>query len=119
MRAGELIVSALMVVNAFGSIDDGTTTGDPGPPGFVTASAFTNTTIGVVATNARMDKVGCHLMARAGHDGMARALLPAHTDADGDALIAVSLGQHDADPFHVRLLAQQAVTLAIRSVRAA
>ena len=67
-------------------------------------------------SNARLDKVACRLVAQSGHDGMARALLPAHTDADGDALIVVATGAVDADFFHIRLLAQQAVTLAIRSV---
>ena len=38
-----------------------------------------NTTIGVVATNARLDKVGCLVVAQGGHDGLARSLVPAHT----------------------------------------
>ncbi len=118
LRSGELIVSALLAVNAFGFIDDGTTTADIGPPRFavIPDNAFENTTIGVIVTNARLDKVACRLVAQSGHDGMARALLPAHTDADGDALIVVATGAVDADFFHIRLLAQQAVTLAIRSV---
>lgn len=118
LRSGELIVSALVAVNAFGFIDDGTTTHDIGPPRFavVPDNAFGNTTIGVIVTNARLDKVSCRLVAQSGHDGMARALLPAHTEADGDALVAVATGAVDADFFHLRLLAQQAVTLAIRSV---
>ncbi len=118
LRSGELIVSALVAVNAFGFIDDGTTTVDIGPPRFTVdpENAFGNTTIGVIATNARLNKVACRLLAQSGHDGMARALLPAHTDADGDALVTVATGVVDADFFHVRLLAQQAVTLAIRAV---
>jgi L-aminopeptidase/D-esterase-like protein len=118
IHAGDLTVSALIAVNAFGYIDDGTTTADLGAPTFAKTpdNAFGNTTIGVIATNARLDKVACRLVAQSGHDGMARALLPAHTDADGDALVVVSTGVVEADFFHVRLLAQQAVTLAIRSV---
>lgn len=114
VRAGELVVSALIAVNAFGAIDDGTATTDPGPPaGF---SLGENTTIGVIATNAVADKALCHLMAQSGHDGMARALRPAHTMADGDALVAAATGQVHVDGFHLRVLAQDAVTLAIRSL---
>ena len=118
LRSGELIVSVLIAVNAFGFIDDGTTTEDIGPPHFaiVPDNAFGNTTIGVIVTNARLDKVECRLVAQSGHDGMARALLPAHTNADGDALVVVATGTVDADLFHLRLLAQHAVTRAIRSV---
>lgn len=118
IRSGELIVSALIAVNAFGFIDDGTSVKDLGPPRFQTApdNAFGNTTIGVIATNAKMDKKDCRLVAQSGHDGMARALLPAHTDADGDALVVVATGIIEADFFHIRLLAQHVVTKAIRSV---
>lgn len=118
LRSGELTVSALIAVNAFGFIDDGTSTIDIGPPRFAAASEQPsgNTTIGIIVTNARLDKLACHLVAQSGHDGMARALLPAHTQADGDAIVAVATGAVDADLFHIRLLAQQAVTLAIRSV---
>ena len=118
MQSGSLVVSALIAVNAFGFIDDGTTTLDIGAPNLIAEpdNAFGNTTIGVIVTNATLTKKDCHLVAQSGHDGMARALLPAHTDADGDALVAVATGEVDADFFHVRLLAQQTVTRAIRSV---
>ncbi|MGF1596097.1 MAG: P1 family peptidase [Acidimicrobiales bacterium] len=123
LRAGELVVSCLVAVNAYGAVDDGSTVTDPGPPvrppdddaGFGVEEA-TNTTIGVVATNAALDKVGCRLVAESGHDGLARALYPAHTAADGDALVAVATGAVEADPFHVRVLAQSAVTIAVRSL---
>ena len=117
VRAGEVVVSALMAVNAMGFIDAGNDGWDPGPPMFeVSEATFANTTIGVVVTNAAFDKRACHLMAQSAHDGLARALLPAHTEADGDAVVAVSTGAVTADLFHVRLLVQQAVTLAVRSV---
>jgi len=122
IRAGDVIVSALLAANAYGWVDDGTTVADPGPP-FRPASAdgadavtTTNTTIGVVVTNAVVDKVGCHLLAQSGHDGLARALVPAHTAADGDALVAVATGQVEADLMHLRLLAQHAVTRALRTL---
>ena len=52
----------------------------------------TNTTIGVVLTNAKLDKVGCQLLAQSAHDGLARAIWPAHSTVDGDAIVAVSVG---------------------------
>jgi len=49
-----------------------------------------NTTIAIVATNADLNKSQCHRMAVAAHDGMARAILPAHTPMDGDLIFAAS-----------------------------
>jgi L-aminopeptidase/D-esterase-like protein len=49
-----------------------------------------NTTIGVVATDARLDKAACKRLATAAHDGFARALVPAHTPYDGDLIFASS-----------------------------
>lgn len=116
LRHGDLVVSALIAVNAVGSIDDGRTTADIGPPALAADDSNTNTTIGVIATNAVADKMSCHLLAQSGHDGLARALLPAHTLADGDALVAAATGSVEADPFHLRLLTQQVVAAAVRSL---
>jgi L-aminopeptidase/D-esterase-like protein len=116
LRHGDLVVSALLAVNAVGSIDDGSSTADIGPPVLAPSDDRANTTIGVIATNAALDKVGCYLVAQSGHDGLARALLPAHTGADGDALVAIATGAVEADKNHVRLLAQQVVAAAIRSL---
>lgn len=51
-----------------------------------------NTTIAIVATDAILDKAQCHRMAVAAHDGMARAILPAHSPMDGDLVFASSTG---------------------------
>ncbi|GGG82450.1 peptidase T4 [Salipiger pallidus] len=51
-----------------------------------------NTTIAVVATNARLDKGQCHRTAVAAHDGMGRAIVPAHSPMDGDLVFAASTG---------------------------
>ena len=56
---------------------------------------LTNTTIGVVATNRRFDKAGCTRLAGVAHDGVARAIIPAHTRMDGDTLFFVSTGRVD------------------------
>lgn len=119
--AAPLIVSALIVVNAVGAIDDGTSAEDIGPPvrpdqGHTEVAEGTNTTIGLVVTNAKIDKLGCHWLAQSAHDGLARCLLPAHTAADGDGIIAAVTGQVEADQMHLRLLAQAAVTKAVRSL---
>ncbi|MDV2476033.1 P1 family peptidase [Rhodococcus zopfii] len=51
-----------------------------------------NTTIGVVATDAPLTKAACRRVAVAGHDGLARAIRPAHSPLDGDTLFALSTG---------------------------
>ena len=51
-----------------------------------------NTTIAIVATDAPLDKAGCQRMATAAHDGIARAIVPAHTPYDGDLVFGVSTG---------------------------
>lgn len=127
IRSSDVIVAALVAVNAVGAVDDGTTVDDPGPPAKATdeldpevgtdAGDRTNTTIGMVATNANLDKVGCHLLARAAHDGLARSIMPAHTGGDGDAFVVAATGTLEADPVHVRVLAQQVVAKAVRSLR--
>ena len=122
MRSGDVIVSALVAVNALGWIDDGTSMSDPGerwsPPDETPgAAAFGNTTIGVVVTNAAVNKTACHLMAQSGHDGFARALQPAHTAADGDGLVVAATGQVETDLGHLRVLVQHSVVRAIRGLR--
>ncbi|WP_050605147.1 P1 family peptidase [Ruegeria sp. 6PALISEP08] len=52
----------------------------------------TNTTIAVVATDAALTKSQCQRVAVAAHDGIARAIVPAHTPGDGDLVFAASVG---------------------------
>jgi L-aminopeptidase/D-esterase-like protein len=51
-----------------------------------------NTTIGVVAVDAALTKTECRRLAVAGHDGLARAVRPAHSMFDGDTVFAVATG---------------------------
>jgi putative pantetheine hydrolase len=51
-----------------------------------------NTTIGVVATSASLSKAQCAKLAGVAHDGMARAIVPAHSMFDGDTVFALSTG---------------------------
>jgi L-aminopeptidase/D-esterase-like protein len=96
VRHGDVVVSALFAVNAYGDIlGPGAEPADVVDIGRLlempAAAPFQQTTIGVVATNARLDKTGCLLLAQSAHDGMARALEPVHTTVDGDAVVAVSV----------------------------
>ena len=54
--------------------------------------AGTATTIGVIATDARLDKAQCRKLAGMAHDGLARCINPAHTPHDGDTLFALATG---------------------------
>ena len=127
LRVDEVLVGALVAVNSSGSINDGGVQQalsdgayqhQPADPfaGGDDSEASTNTTIGVVVTNATLDKLGCFRVARRGHGGMARALLPAHTDGDGDALVVGATGEVEADLGLVGLMAAAAVETAILSV---
>ncbi|WP_299968791.1 P1 family peptidase [uncultured Roseobacter sp.] len=59
-------------------------------------AALANTTIAIVATDARLSKSQCHRVAVAAHDGIGRACVPAHTPADGDLVFAVSSRDREA-----------------------
>ncbi len=116
-----ITVGALVVANPMGSVMtpserhfwaapfemDGEF-GDLGPdpqPGFLLppsrkAAAMMeqgNTTIAVVATDAALTKAQCYRMAVAAHDGIARAILPAHSPMDGDLVFAAALGARPLD----------------------
>ncbi len=116
-RLGEVVVAALVAVNAAGTVGSAGDSSIGAAAMFegVTAGArpFGNTTIGVVATNARLDKAGCFLLAQSAHDGLARAVFPAHTRSDGDAFIAAATGDIDANIDHLRILATAVVERAI------
>jgi L-aminopeptidase/D-esterase-like protein len=83
-------------------------------------AAPTHTTIGVIATNARLDRSTAAKVASLGMLGFARALSPPHTAFDGDTLFALSVGQISVDVTRLGLAAGEAVARAIvRGVRAA
>jgi L-aminopeptidase/D-esterase-like protein len=112
---GELVVTALVAVNAFGDVARPAAERQPLPPPVVPVALGENTTIGVVVTNARLDKTGCLLVAQGGHDGYARALEPVHASVDGDAVVACATGAVEGvSADRVRLLAARAVEAAIR-----
>jgi L-aminopeptidase/D-esterase-like protein len=57
-----------------------------------------NTTIAVVATDAALTKAGCHRVAVAAQDGLARAIRPAHTPLDGDTVFVLATGAVEVPP---------------------
>jgi L-aminopeptidase/D-esterase-like protein len=59
--------------------------------------AGVNTTIGVVATNARLTKAQATKVAQMAHDGFARAIVPSHTPGDGDTIFALATGRRDSE----------------------
>ena len=130
-RRGELLVTALVVNNAAGDIDDGTVPAEIaegafadwpeafGPDSVTSAARNTgatagNTVIGVVITNARLDPVECRVVAEGAHDGLARAVFPPHTRSDGDAFVAAATGGIVAHVDEVRALAVVATEQALR-----
>ena len=111
-----VIVGALVAVNALGSatvgdgphfwaapFEEGNEFGGLGPsPTYprgrpAMKGEARNTTIGIVATNAKLTQAQCTRLATATHDGFARALVPSHTPFDGDLIFGVSHGDMSCD----------------------
>lgn len=133
-----IIIAALMVVNAVGDIvDHGTGKILAGPrsqqnDGFISTIGLlkqaytgqdlipTNTTIGVVATNASLNKEQVNKLAQMAQDGIARAINPSHTMHDGDVIFALSLGDKTCDVTVLGSIAAEVVADAIvRAVKQA
>lgn len=114
---GRAAVWALAAVNSFGAVvdEDGRPlAGEIPPPGAVPDWPGTNTVLGVVATNAALEKAGCRDLAAAAHDGLARAVRPAHTMWDGDTVFTLATGQVEAPGDTLERLAGDALAGAIR-----
>ena len=124
-----LIVAAITVVNALGNVVN-PTTGEILAGGTENGNLVditerlleadivqgTNTTIGVVATNATLTPAEVNRVAEMAHDGMARAIRPAHTMFDGDTLFALATGAHTGSSVNtVGILAAEVVAAAIVS----
>lgn len=107
---GGIVVAALVAVNASGDVwEDGKIIAGARKEdhsGFLNAEhailfedklphfrSGENTTIGVVATNARLTKAQATKIAAMAHDGLARSIRPAHTSVDGDTLFCLSTGE--------------------------
>ena len=133
VRVGPWVVGALVACNAVGDVLDpatsqliaGARTAD-GQSLLDTQAALlrgerstrpmpgTNTTIGVVATNAALTKAQAKRLAISAHDGLARAIRPAHTTLDGDTLFALATGTETGTPdlMLLTVMAAEATALA-------
>jgi L-aminopeptidase/D-esterase-like protein len=123
-RVGEAVVSAAMVANGVGGIWDDARHEWVAPlTGWDRASGLlpgANTTIGAVLTDARLTKEQANRVATVAHDGIARAVRPAHTMYDGDTLFCLATGRVDAPYDAVEVVAADVVAAAIAAgVRAA
>ena len=79
-----------------------------------------NTTIGCILTNARLTKPQANKLASAAHNGLAKAIRPLHTSADGDTLFSLHGGEVYADPDALGVIAAEtAARAAIRAVLSA
>jgi len=146
---GGVILGALVAVNALGDVVDpqtseiiaGLRSGKVGPlrigkkdyfantlavmkgtigRGVLGVATRTNTVIGVVATNAKLNKAQATKVAQMAQDGVARAIRPAHTMLDGDVLFALSTGAEKADVSTVGAFAAEVMSQAIvRAVKMA
>jgi L-aminopeptidase/D-esterase-like protein len=121
LRVGDATVGALVACNPLGDVigPDGTVlAGSAAPPegrSFPAPTPFEHTTLVVVATDARIGKAECHLMAQSAHDGLAQAIRPAHTRYDGDFAAVLATGDVDAHPDRLRVAAAEAVAQAVRA----
>lgn len=125
-----ITVAALVVVNALGDVlaedgsvlagahEGGVFIGSRGrllsleaPPLF---NAVETTTLAVVMTDAKLDKLQCGLVARLAHDGFARAIDPVHTPVDGDTAFVLATGKVPGNVFQVGVAAAGVVAEAIR-----
>lgn len=76
-----------------------------------------NTTIGIVATDAALDKAAATRLATAAHDGIARAVVPAHTPFDGDLIFAAATGARPRpDPMGLVALGHGASVCVARAI---
>jgi L-aminopeptidase/D-esterase-like protein len=142
IRIGQtgIIVAAIVAVNAVGDVVDPKTgkiiagARKPDGSGFLDSMAQlregrqvelpigTNSTIGVVATNATFDKTQLTKIAQMAHDGLARTIYPVHTLADGDTIFAAATGAMPTRANHGAIGALAADVMAqavLRAVKAA
>jgi L-aminopeptidase/D-esterase-like protein len=129
VRAGDLVVSALITVNSFGDVFEKNTqiagVYDYSSNQLLSTEKImkestdkiqfsnTNTTIGVVATNAILTKAEGNKVAQTAHNGLARAINPVHTAVDGDTIFVMGTNRVQADLNLVAMLSAEAVEKAV------
>ncbi|MGY6549680.1 MAG: P1 family peptidase [Roseinatronobacter sp.] len=86
-------------------------------PGYITKRSREATTLAIVATDAALDQAQLTRMAVAAHDGIARAIVPAHTPFDGDLVFALSTGEgRGADADALLQIGHAAATCLARAI---
>jgi len=136
-RLGSVTIGAIVAVNAFGDVVDPETGKTIAGPRDIEKGDFLstievmkklkmspmpiNTTIGVVATDASLDKEQVNKMAQMAHDGLARTVRPAHTMVDGDAIFALATGKEGPEDVTMlgAIAAEVVATAIVRAVRQA
>jgi len=86
---------------------------DEVPGGEETSGPVTNTTLGVIITNAKLDKAQCSKLAQIAHNGYARTIEPVHTSADGDTIFVLATGEVEAAPDCLGALATEVMGRAV------
>jgi L-aminopeptidase/D-esterase-like protein len=133
VMAGGVVVQALVVVNAFGDVVDparrriiagARVSAEPVKQFANTARQMlqgevrrgfgaASTTLVVVMTDARLDKLGATKVAQMAQDGVARAICPVHTQFDGDLVFTLALGEKESDLNALGTAAAEVTTRAI------
>jgi L-aminopeptidase/D-esterase-like protein len=130
--SGQIVVGGLVILNAYGDITD--------PRGNLLAGArlspdsmdfadakkllvagkaesrrlsAENTTLAVIAVNAKLNKLTASRIAAQATQGMSRLIRPFHSQVDGDLTIVMSVGEHYADPNRIALMAQDVLEKAV------
>jgi len=139
---GGVIVGAMVAVNAWGDVVDpqtneilaGLRSGKVGPlrvgrkeyfadtlammksrvgRSLLGLATKANTVIGVVATNAKLDKAQATKVAQMTHNGIARTIRPSHTMLDGDTIFALSTGSRKSDVSTIGVFAAEVIAQAV------
>lgn len=80
----------------------------------------TNTTLAVVANNAKLTKAEANKAAQMAHDGLARTIVPIHTMNDGDTVFSLATGQREASVDVIGALSAEVLAEAVvRAVKSA
>jgi L-aminopeptidase/D-esterase-like protein len=121
VREGDATIGALVACNPAGDVigpDGRILAGSTAPEGGATFPAptpFEHTTLVVIATDAKVGKAECHLLAQSAHDGLTRAIRPAHTRYDGDFAAVLATGEVEVHPDRLRVAATDVVAQAVRA----
>lgn len=133
VKVSDLVVSSITILNAFGDVFDYEKNIQIGGvfdkklkkflstnsiyennfKGYKVFDKPTNTTISLVATNAKLTKANATKISQMAHDGYARSITPVHTMFDGDTIFTISTGNVKADISFVGILAAKVISRSI------